>query len=213
MQTRIRRDNAMEQPISASALRGGNLRPYASNDTVNSPVIHLVRLFGCGGCCRRRRDRDHRSRGSTNVRSVTVRNSSHSVVTPSVPCTTGNTPNAQSSRVGSVAVPARDHGEHSETESLLSKTQTTKIDTSFSASPELPKASLPKGFHFIEDDWDADTCPTCLEGYAPDNPKIDTFCKHHFHLSCIYEWLERSKLCPVCSAPMRTASGKKFLEA
>lgn len=42
-------------------------------------------------------------------------------------------------------------------------------------------------------------CPTCLEEYDSENPKIVAACSHHFHLSCIYEWLERSKKCPICS--------------
>lgn len=38
---------------------------------------------------------------------------------------------------------------------------------------------------------------------AEDNPKMVTSCGHHFHLPCLYEWLERSQTCPVCSADMR----------
>ncbi|RLN24310.1 hypothetical protein C2845_PM07G33410 [Panicum miliaceum] len=45
---------------------------------------------------------------------------------------------------------------------------------------------------------DEDVCPTCLEEYTPDNPKIITKCCHHFHLGCIYEWMERSDTCPIC---------------
>ncbi|EXB77650.1 E3 ubiquitin-protein ligase [Morus notabilis] len=45
---------------------------------------------------------------------------------------------------------------------------------------------------------DEDVCPTCLEEYTPENPKIMTKCSHHFHLACIYEWMERSESCPVC---------------
>lgn len=39
--------------------------------------------------------------------------------------------------------------------------------------------------------------PLCAE-YTPENPKIMTKCSHHFHLGCIYEWMERSESCPVC---------------
>ncbi|CAD7698308.1 unnamed protein product [Ostreobium quekettii] len=53
------------------------------------------------------------------------------------------------------------------------------------------------------DDDDDDICPTCLEPYPADNPKIFAACGHHFHLSCIYEWLERSRTCPVCLKPMK----------
>ncbi|KAK4759659.1 hypothetical protein SAY87_022790 [Trapa incisa] len=47
-----------------------------------------------------------------------------------------------------------------------------------------------------------DVCPTCLEEYTPENPKIITKCSHHFHLGCIYEWKERSESCPVCGKVM-----------
>lgn len=45
-------------------------------------------------------------------------------------------------------------------------------------------------------------CPTCLEEYDEENPKIVTKCEHHFHLSCILEWMERSDTCPVCDQEM-----------
>ncbi|GLJ42012.1 hypothetical protein SUGI_0869890 [Cryptomeria japonica] len=47
-----------------------------------------------------------------------------------------------------------------------------------------------------------DTCPTCLEGYDKDNPRIITKCDHHFHLACILEWMERSDNCPICDQEM-----------
>lgn len=49
---------------------------------------------------------------------------------------------------------------------------------------------------------DEDVCPTCLDEYTPENPKIMTRCSHHFHLGCIYEWLERSESCPICGKEM-----------
>lgn len=47
-----------------------------------------------------------------------------------------------------------------------------------------------------------DVCPTCLEEYTEENPKIMTKCSHHYHLGCIYEWMERSDTCPVCGKVM-----------
>lgn len=47
-----------------------------------------------------------------------------------------------------------------------------------------------------------DVCPTCLEEFTPDNPKITTHCRHDYHLSCIYEWQQRSEKCPVCAKVM-----------
>ncbi|KAI3843158.1 hypothetical protein MKX03_008549 [Papaver bracteatum] len=47
-----------------------------------------------------------------------------------------------------------------------------------------------------------DCCPTCLEEYDDENPRIITKCEHHFHLACILEWMERSDTCPVCDQEM-----------
>eukprot|EP00249_Psilotum_nudum_P015171 c25198_g1_i1 orf=722-1387(-) len=49
---------------------------------------------------------------------------------------------------------------------------------------------------------DEEICPTCLEGYDKENPKIVTQCGHHFHLGCILEWMERSNNCCVCNKEM-----------
>ncbi|XVE85707.1 hypothetical protein DITRI_Ditri17bG0112300 [Diplodiscus trichospermus] len=49
---------------------------------------------------------------------------------------------------------------------------------------------------------DEDVCPTCLEEYIPENPKIVLQCSHGYHLSCIYEWMERSENCPICDKVM-----------
>eukprot|EP00878_Enallax_costatus_P015792 GHUV01016549.1.p1 GENE.GHUV01016549.1~~GHUV01016549.1.p1 ORF type:complete len:109 (+),score=30.55 GHUV01016549.1:496-822(+) len=49
---------------------------------------------------------------------------------------------------------------------------------------------------------DEDFCPTCLEAYTDDNPKIFTRCGHAFHMQCIYAWLERKNTCPLCESPM-----------
>ncbi|CAH8327663.1 unnamed protein product [Eruca vesicaria subsp. sativa] len=56
------------------------------------------------------------------------------------------------------------------------------------------------GLYVMSDD--EDVCPTCLEEYTSENPKIVTKCCHHFHLGCIYEWMERSENCPVCGKVM-----------
>ncbi|XP_051114732.1 E3 ubiquitin-protein ligase At3g02290-like [Andrographis paniculata] len=60
-----------------------------------------------------------------------------------------------------------------------------------------------RGFaHIYTCSDDEDVCPTCLEEYSTENPKIITKCAHHFHLGCIYEWMERSDTCPVCGKLM-----------
>eukprot|EP00210_Caulerpa_lentillifera_P003090 g2952.t1 len=57
--------------------------------------------------------------------------------------------------------------------------------------------------HLSLGDLADDICPTCLEPYTEEDPKIITKCGHHFHLACIYEWLERAHTCPVCFKPMK----------
>ncbi|KAK9863626.1 hypothetical protein WJX84_001548 [Apatococcus fuscideae] len=59
---------------------------------------------------------------------------------------------------------------------------------------------VPSGLSLADNDDEC--CPTCLEAYTTENPKILTKCQHAYHLSCIYEWLERSNTCPVCGKAM-----------
>ncbi|XP_026659294.2 E3 ubiquitin-protein ligase At3g02290-like [Phoenix dactylifera] len=56
--------------------------------------------------------------------------------------------------------------------------------------------------YFFPSSEDEDVCPTCLEEYTSENPRIIMQCTHHFHLSCIYEWMERSDACPICGKMM-----------
>ncbi|CAN1826727.1 E3 ubiquitin-protein ligase At3g02290 [Linum perenne] len=67
------------------------------------------------------------------------------------------------------------------------------------SSLKLSSAKSSSGIGYIySSSEDEEVCPTCLEEYTPENPKIMTKCAHHFHLGCIYEWMERSDSCPVC---------------
>ncbi|GFP84374.1 E3 ubiquitin-protein ligase at3g02290 [Phtheirospermum japonicum] len=47
--------------------------------------------------------------------------------------------------------------------------------------------------HIYTTSEDEDVCPTCLEEYTIENPKIITKCSHHFHLGCIYEPIEETQ--------------------
>ncbi|KAJ3675559.1 hypothetical protein LUZ60_004601 [Juncus effusus] len=58
------------------------------------------------------------------------------------------------------------------------------------------------GEYYFGSSDDEDVCPTCLDEYTEDNPKIVMQCSHDFHLGCIYEWMERSEACPVCGKRM-----------
>ncbi|XP_059670485.1 E3 ubiquitin-protein ligase At3g02290 [Cornus florida] len=71
------------------------------------------------------------------------------------------------------------------------------------SSMRLSSAKMTTGYaHIYSSSEDEDVCPTCLEEYTSENPKIVTKCSHHFHLGCIYEWMERSENCPVCGKVM-----------
>lgn len=61
--------------------------------------------------------------------------------------------------------------------------------------------SKSKGAKTLPND-EEDVCPTCLEEYDLENPRIITKCEHHFHMSCILEWMERSNTCPICDQIM-----------
>jgi hypothetical protein len=75
-----------------------------------------------------------------------------------------------------------------------------------SPEPPPPPPLVPRPgvdvYDLIDDDDLDNTCPTCLESYTVENPRIQAFCGHAFHLSCIYDWLERSPYCAVCARPM-----------
>ncbi|KAJ6347421.1 hypothetical protein OIU76_003989 [Salix suchowensis] len=64
---------------------------------------------------------------------------------------------------------------------------------------ELSKPAVEPPISATEEEED---CPICLEEYDLENPKLSTKCEHHFHLSCILEWMERSESCPVCDKEM-----------
>ncbi|MCO5576817.1 hypothetical protein L7F22_030637 [Adiantum nelumboides] len=66
--------------------------------------------------------------------------------------------------------------------------------------PPLSKSGKSEAITSLLDD--EDICPTCLDGYDEENPKIPTKCGHYFHLACILEWMERSSHCPICDKEM-----------
>ncbi|KAG8662061.1 probable E3 ubiquitin-protein ligase RHB1A [Manihot esculenta] len=77
-----------------------------------------------------------------------------------------------------------------------------QIDLELDSAKEL-ELDLPKSIEpLISGTEEEDVCPTCLEEYDAENPKITTKCEHHFHLACILEWMERSDTCPVCDKEM-----------
>ncbi|CAL5381985.1 unnamed protein product [Camellia sinensis] len=81
-----------------------------------------------------------------------------------------------------------------------------KTDTSkFLDSPKKFEFELVKSSDLnVSATEEEDVCPTCLEEYDAENPKIITKCNHDFHLSCILEWMERSDTCPICNQLSKT---------
>lgn len=80
----------------------------------------------------------------------------------------------------------------------------TVLDSSKEVEDELEKSGELKKSNelMVSVLEEEECCPTCLEEYDTENPKIITKCEHHFHLACILEWLERSETCPVCDQEM-----------
>ncbi|XP_047319836.1 probable E3 ubiquitin-protein ligase RHB1A [Impatiens glandulifera] len=76
-----------------------------------------------------------------------------------------------------------------------------EAETSSMESPRKSKVEPLKPDEFVDNlvTEEEDVCPICLEEYIEEDPKILTRCKHHFHLECILEWMERSDVCPICN--------------
>ncbi|KAK8650899.1 hypothetical protein V6N13_140520 [Hibiscus sabdariffa] len=86
---------------------------------------------------------------------------------------------------------------HLQREGLVSRCEKGSSHSEEESKPVRAKSQDGIGYTY----WSAeeeDVCPTCLEEYTPENPKIITECSHHYHLGCSYEWTERSENCPVC---------------
>ncbi|CDF32131.1 unnamed protein product [Chondrus crispus] len=80
------------------------------------------------------------------------------------------------------------------------------------APPPPPLVPDSNAVYNLLDDEQEDVCPTCLECYAEDNPKISSTCGHSFHLQCIVAWETRSgsRFCPICAKVMEYAEAEQF---
>lgn len=72
------------------------------------------------------------------------------------------------------------------------------------APPPPPLVPDSNAVYNLLEDENEDVCPTCLECYEKDNPKISSTCGHSFHLQCIVAWETRSgsRFCPICAKVM-----------
>ncbi|XP_055962228.1 probable E3 ubiquitin-protein ligase RHB1A isoform X2 [Mercurialis annua] len=75
------------------------------------------------------------------------------------------------------------------------------LPSSLPPSPKKPEISEASD-NAVSASEEEDACPICLEEYDSQNPRFLTKCEHHFHLSCILEWMERSDTCPICDQEM-----------
>ncbi|KAI4328816.1 hypothetical protein L6164_021142 [Bauhinia variegata] len=83
----------------------------------------------------------------------------------------------------------------------LEESECKAQDNSSPVSPRNLELSKSNESHVLVTE-EEDGCPICLEEYDAENPKTMTKCEHHFHLSCILEWMERSDSCPICDEEM-----------
>ncbi|XP_057513539.1 probable E3 ubiquitin-protein ligase RHB1A isoform X2 [Actinidia eriantha] len=113
---------------------------------------------------------------------------------------TGTTESVEETNVGNTweTSPKDLKGSDCKVQADIELASSKDLEVELEKSGELKKSSEPVVSVLEEED----VCPTCLEEYDAENPKIMTQCEHHFHLACILEWMERSDTCPVCDQEM-----------
>jgi hypothetical protein len=57
-----------------------------------------------------------------------------------------------------------------------------------------------------------DKCPICLQKYKGADIIKEFPCKHIFHKNCIFKWLKKSNLCPLCKYDITTDVNKIVLK-
>lgn len=89
---------------------------------------------------------------------------------------------------------------------MATRSDTLSISMSDIVIPgsDIQKALAMSMKHEIPQELD-DECVICMEGFTDENPRIPTLCdcgenKACFHLPCLYQWIAKSKNCPVCAA-------------
>ncbi|WJX57522.1 hypothetical protein P8452_43073 [Trifolium repens] len=92
---------------------------------------------------------------------------------------------------------------HSETTQYpFSKNPTTNSELVTSIKAKSVESSF-KYFACESESWHENSCVICFEEYTDHNPRITTeCCRQHYHLTCIYEWKNRSETCPTCRQEM-----------
>ncbi|KAB1994363.1 hypothetical protein ES319_D13G094300v1 [Gossypium barbadense] len=88
---------------------------------------------------------------------------------------------------------------HTEHASIGNKSAGVQCESQLKFSHDKSETEVGCGYGSLEDE---NVCPTCLEDYIPENPRIVLQCSHTYHLGCIYKWMERSENCPICGKMM-----------
>ena len=57
-----------------------------------------------------------------------------------------------------------------------------------------------------------DKCPICLQKYKGADIIKEFPCKHIFHKNCIFKWLKKSNLCPLCKYDITNDVNKVILK-
>lgn len=112
-------------------------------------------------------------------------------------------PQLHQSAGGKGSLADRRNGSHASLHAKGSSAGSAAEMTQPLAAAAAPGAAAAAGAILVPQEEDDDFCPTCLEVYTAENPKIWTECGHHFHLPCIWDWMERKDTCPMCESPMR----------
>lgn len=176
-----------------------------------SPCISFFSTVARACCCclpaRRRRRRGYSTPPTTEQSLL------HTIRQETTPATTAAPPLVANMAAGTTSTTAPTPSlETSERQVLLSpKQQALQSDTTSSdqynkaaeqvkLKGEIGKIVEENKSYELEDDSDA--CPTCLEPFTEENPRVVAKCGHEYHLPCIYEWLERSSTCPMCGKKM-----------
>ncbi|KAG0571427.1 hypothetical protein KC19_VG010700 [Ceratodon purpureus] len=60
---------------------------------------------------------------------------------------------------------------------------------------------------------DQEQCVVCRLEYEDGDKMLSLPCKHQYHFECIRQWLERNKVCPVCSAEVMSESSTSEIKS
>ncbi len=55
-----------------------------------------------------------------------------------------------------------------------------------------------------------DDCVICMDNYSENHKCSELYCGHKFHHSCILEWMNEKKTCPLCNTGFMLVSGEIY---